>query len=1205
MKGKLFYTFVFLFFSCKSPQREIHSREIFPKVVDSGGHQIPKDSLLLPKEIPAGTPLKTHVGKPRVVYTDNNIHTSGTPKIILAGNPEVITPGQDTFLLPEKKEAIIRPFTAELPEIVNVRDVSLRDPNPYNFSSLSKLQGLNHNQVTCLLQDRNGNLWIGTLGGVSRYDGKSFTNFTEKSGLSNNKVYSILEDKSGNLWFGTNGGGVTKYDGKFFTHFTENEGLSNNRVYSILQDTTGNIWFGTDGGGVSEFDGKYFTKFSKKEGLSNKCIYSIFQDKRDNLWFGTNGEGVIKFDGKSFSHFTEKEGLSNNHVCSILQDEDGKIWFGMYGGGVSAYDGKSFTHFTVKEGLSNNLVKSMFKDKNKNLWFGTDGGGVSKYDGKSFTHFTEKEGFSNNTVNCIFQGKYGILWFGTDGGGLSKYDGELFTHFTEKDGLNDNRVNSILEDSKGYLWFGTERHGVSRYDGRSFSNYSENEGLGNNCVYCILQDKTGNIWFGTDGGGVDKFDGIFFTHFTEKEGLIGNRVMSILQDKVGNMWFGTTAGVSKFNGLSFTNFTTKEGLINNRVFSIFQDSKDNIWFGTEGGGVSKYDGNSFTQFSKKDGLTNNYVYGIVQDKSGNLWFITNGGGVSEYNGKTFTKFTEKEGLMSDYVYSVLLDKKDNIWFGTRFGLSKLSSYNLTRYYNINKAIKDGISDGTNESQPVLFENFTYEDGFLGIGCNREAMLEVTDGTIWIGANENLTVYHPEGERPDSIPPNIQLTGIGLFNNNFNWEYFINNPDTNLIMGNGVRVSDIHFRGITKWYGLPVNLSLGYKNNFITFNFIGITQKHNKKIKYQYKLEGLDENWSVFSTRNEASYGNLSHGNYTFKVKAMNSEGYLSKEYSYPFVIRPPWWKTFIFRIFAIAFVLMILYSIYKLRITSLKNQKRQLEIIVREKTNEVTEQKEELQTTNEELIQNVEELNKQREELEATLYSLKETQEKLFQSEKMASIGILASGVAHEINNPLNFINGGIQGIESYFNDNLKEHTENVTPLIDAVNIGLTRATEIVKSLNSFNRQTESITENCDIHTIINNCLIMLINQTRNRIEIQKHFTQDVFTLFGNEGKLHQALMNILTNAVQAIEGKGIITISTCLVDSSIIVIVNDTGHGIDNKFLNKIFDPFFTTREQGIGKGLGLSISFQIIMELNGTLDIRSEIGKGTTVTISLPIIR
>jgi C4-dicarboxylate-specific signal transduction histidine kinase len=443
----------------------------------------------------------------------------------------------------------------------------------------------------------------------------------------------------------------------------------------------------------------------------------------------------------------------------------------------------------------------------------------------------------------------------------------------------------------------------------------------------------------------------------------------------------------------------------------------------------------------------------------------------------------------------------------------------------------------------------------------------------------------------------------LFNENIEWIDFENNKDTTIVLESGVTVSDVHFDGITKWYGLPNNLILGFKNKFITFNFIGITLKQSREVKYQYKLEGIDENWSALTLLNEASYGNMIPGTYTFKVKAMNSEGYWSSEYSYPFSIKPPWWDTILFRILVAFFALAGLFSFYQWRVAILKKRQKQLEVIVKEKTNEVTEQKEELQASNEELLENVEELYNQREEMEATLYSLKETQEKLFQAEKMASIGILASGVAHEINNPLNFINGGIQGIETYIDDNLSDHKKNISPLIDAVNMGLTRATEIVKSLNSFSRQTESNSEKCDIHTIITNCLVMLNNQITNRVEIKKEFTNDLFTLTGNEGKLHQAVLNILTNAIQAIDGKGSVTISTRMHDSNILIIVHDTGYGISNKILNKIFDPFFTTREQGMGKGLGLSFSYQIIQEFNGTIDIQSEIGKWTTVTITLPV--
>jgi len=1005
-KIALFFGFLILLtalhFSCNDKKESIKSQDI--SIVDSAPIpviHINTDSLtiIIPGENSVPLPKKVLAGQPKIVSTNTNVHPVSGLKQIPAGIPMVYTPGQDSLLLPKTVLAIDSPFIAGVPEIVIAKDPYIRDQNPENFSSFGKLQGLKHSGIYCMLEDHSGNLWFGTGGGgVSKYDGKTFTHFTEKEGLSNNYVFSILEDQNGTLWFGTGKGGVSKYDGKTFTHFTEKEGLSYNSVYTIIEDRNGNLWFGTYGGGVSKLslsvvegcDTYTFTHYTEKQGLANNMVYSIVEDHNGNLWFGTSG-GVSKFDGSSFTNYTKKEGLSDIRVLSILEDRSGNLWFGTYGGGVtkltlSEVDGKdTYTHITQKEGLSNNYVSSILEDQSGSIWFGTEGGGVSKLDlsevegSYTFTHYTEKEGLSNINVMAILEDQSGTLWFGTHGGGVSKYDGKSFTHFTQNEGLSDNQILSILKDKSGTLWFGTEGGGVSKFDGKNFTHYTEKEGLSNNNVFSIVEDHKGNIWFGTYGGGVSKFDGKSFTHFTQKEGLSDNYVWAMLEDHRGNMWFGTYGGgVSKLTQsevqgnetYTFTHFTENEGLSNNYVFSIFEDHSGNLWFGTNGGGVSKLaqskvEGNetySFTHFTENEGLSNNYVRSILEDQSGNLWFGTNGGGVTLlvvkhtegfaksktqisrfFENRQIINLTEKEGLSGDNVFSMMFDNDRNLFIGTRFGLSKIEAKDLAD-------ISVLLNKSANPTTPIC-KNWGYEDGFLGIGVNSgKTMCESNDGKIWIGSNDRLTVYHPEGHYKDTIPPNVQLTSIELFNQNIGWVNLAQNKDTSFTLGNGVKVGDFQFEGITQWYGLPENLSLAYNNNYLTFNYIGIKQKQSKKVKYQYILEGIDKNWSALTSRTSAPYGNLPHGTYKFKVKAMNSEGYWSKEFTYTIEIRPPWWKTWWFRTIYIALSLLFLIGFYLWRTAALRKRQKELVKKVKEATIEINEKNEELQQQNEEIL---------------------------------------------------------------------------------------------------------------------------------------------------------------------------------------------------------------------------------------------------------------
>lgn len=1124
------------------------------------GQIISRENTAEPKIIPAGKPLIVKAGKPVVVLDRIHERKGSVPIKIVPGPPRIGVPGQDGFSLPKTFNAGGLIFLSGSPEIVLTQYPSSKEYNPHGFATFGTIQGLKSNQVRTLLQDKEGNLWFSNEEGVTRYDGKYLTHYSLTNGkYKNNIILCMLQDRSGCLWFGTFGGGAIRFDGKSLIQYTVSEGLSNNIVNCIIQDKDGNFWMGTSGGGISKFDGKTFTHYTEKEGLAGNEIRTICQDHSGNIWVGTFGKGISVFNGKDFRNYAKEEGFPATHLATIFQDKDNCIWFGTYKQGVIKYDGTSFYHYQDIEGISKSTVISIMQDEKGVMWFGTSGDGLFIFDGKTFNNYTTRDGLSSDFIRSSLIGNHGSLWFGTRDGGLIRYNKNLFTHYTNNEGLGGSKVLTVIQDKESNLWFGCYGTGITKFDGKEFSGYSLKETMINDFVYSMLEDEKGNIWIGTDGGGLTCFDGINFVQYTQKEGLCSNSVRCIIKDRNKQIWVGTYGGgVSKFDGRTFVNYTTKEGLSSDKILSMREDKDGTLWFGTDGGGITKLEGKTFTHYTSREGLENFAVSSILQDAKGDHWFGFLGGGIARLKGNELTIFTKKNGLSSNSITSLLEDSKGNIWAGSAVGPNIIS-----REHNIsNQDTKEQFD----------FNNFTYEDGFLGIGCNLGAIFEDKSGIIWIGATNRLSALDPSEVASDTMAPIVRITDIQLFNETIPWLKLNEKKDSSILLGNGMKVENYSFESVSKWYYLPENLKLAYNNNFLTFSFIGISKSYNQKIRYQYRLEGLDLNWSALSNRTEISYGNLKPGNYTFRVQALNSKGIWSNEGCYAFSIASPWWSTKWFYSLLALIIISLIFGIIKLRELEHNMQKKQLQKIIEEQTHALKEKNIELEEKNSEL--------------------------QITNSEKDRMFSI----IAHDVRGPLSSFHSLTEAIaenaESFSPSEIKE-------IMQKMEVSSSNLFELVENLLEWARIQRGLVllnpKLYKLNELVDSALSTVIQPANLKsVKILTNI-KDGLNVKSDRYAVESILRNLISNAVKFTPRGGSITIEAIQSDMEYVQIcITDTGIGMDKNMMDDLFRIDVNNNRQGTDGeksiGLGLLICKDFVEMQGGKIWVESTPGKGST---------
>lgn len=443
-------------------------------------------------------------------------------------------------------------------------------PTYYSFE-----QALANDNVRSLEEDLNGNIWIGTISGITKFDGTNFTTYTTTDGLGGNIVYDICVHSSGDVYAATSGG-ISKFDGLVWTNTGLGDGLPSNTIWCVEEDNYGNIWIGTSDMGAVYYDGVIWTTYNTDDGLVSNGIKTIFVDRSDNVWFGT-GNGLSIYNGTSFKTHNTTTGMPGLLTNAIIQLYNGSIAVAT-NGGIGIYNYYEWNNITTTDGLPAANVLSLQEDFNQNLWIGSSAG-LTKYDGSNFETYTYNDGLTNTIVSkhIITHAGDNKIWCASPFNGITVFDFEddFIIYRTNKNLVCDT-ITTLYTDDENITWIGTN-YGLNKVNDENWRTFKIADGLSNNEITAIHKDINGNVWIGTIDG-LNKLTGGTITQINTGEGLTNSYVNSITSDNLGVVYVATQDKVTIITaGVVSGNFSTADGLIDNNVDEIHFEN-DRLWF---------------------------------------------------------------------------------------------------------------------------------------------------------------------------------------------------------------------------------------------------------------------------------------------------------------------------------------------------------------------------------------------------------------------------------------------------------------------------------------------------------------------------------------------------------------------------------------------------------------------------------------------------
>ena len=797
--------------------------------------------------------------------------------------------------------------------------ISIAQPSPLTFQHYNHEDGLNA-PVTKIAKDSLGFLWLGTMDGLTRFDGKNFINFRNIPGdthsLSNNIINDLTVDRENRIWAATNGG-LCYFDfsnGSFSQIAFQNklEDIDRYRVHAVTQSPDGNIWFASRSSIHilrSNTTAESY-RLPDPEGLTIRCLYV---DPEGQVWIGTNkGMYVFLIKTKTFIHddvatpFSLEKGLTVT-VHPILPFHGDTVLFGSWYGGLQKAvisKGHIISKFCPDTKATNprkHVIKGVYPAGQEKWWIGSFGNGLSLYDDQRQTfseHYHHDPGnpqsLGDDYIQDVYSDPSGILWIGTTAG-LDKFDPytQQFTSVPIPVSAGEFSVYRLPSsftqdrDDPDWLWITVPGAGLYHYHMalKEFVVYrhdpSQPKSLPDNAVYTVFYDTHDRMHIGMKSG-LCLFDKKLqeFIPDPVATAFMPKGVHTILQDNKGQYWFATHSnGIQKYDPSTgewqsyHYEVSRPEGLPDDRVFSMIQDHLGDIWIGMQNRGLCRLNASTgqFTCFEHNANdfasLPDNGVYDLYEDRSGHLWVATeNGLAVKSPDNDAFTTYTTQDGLSNNDVFSITPDLQGVLWLMTNNGLSKM----------------DPVTHA--------FQNYFINDGLPSNSLPGSALV-TPDGRLYFGTMGMITYCHPSSMKLNTHRPPVIITNFRIFDR-----------DVPLLREKG--------------HIMPIHLS--YRNNMITFDFAALNFTNTSLNQYAYQLEGFNEQWISSGTHQSATFTNLDGGTYTFKVKGANNDGLWNESGErVEIIVHPPFWETWWFWLLGATALNYILYMMYRIRITQL------------------------------------------------------------------------------------------------------------------------------------------------------------------------------------------------------------------------------------------------------------------------------------------------